>query len=246
MLRLRRGNLKRGAGLEEWFALPRCAKMTAATGPTGPTGATGAEGPTGPTGPTGATGAEGPTGPTGPTGATGAEGPTGPTGPTGATGAEGPTGPTGPTGATGPTGPAEGLAAYGGEYNTDQRVLSLEASTPTVVPLPLTMPAKGVEYTTPNTVTITEAGDYEINYLINVFSSAGADITVAVRQDGVNVPATVTGRTMAAGAVTPINGSAFVTVPDGAELTLVVAAQNAVDLTFISGVNASLSVKKIN
>jgi len=108
------------------------------------------------------------------------------------------------------------------------------------------MAAQGVSYAAPNSITIDEAGDYELSYQVNLYSSAGTDVTFAVQQNGEDLPETVTGRTMGAGAVTPINDSVIVSLPAGAELSLRVTSPNAVDLTFISGLNASLTAKKLS
>lgn len=108
------------------------------------------------------------------------------------------------------------------------------------------MPGDGVTYDTENSITIARAGDYDLSYMINIYASAGTDMTFEVQQNGTPIPATVTGRTMAAGAVTPISGNTIVSLPAGAVLSLAVEAPNAVDLTFIRGVNASLTVKKID
>ena len=122
----------------------------------------------------------------------------------------------------------------------------MPADTPTTIPLPQTTAAQGVSYTTPNSITIDEAGDYELSYQVNLYSSAGTDVTFAVQQNGSDLPETVTGRTMGAGAVTPINDSVIVSLPAGAEMSLRVTSPNAVDLTFISGLNASLTAKKLS
>lgn len=166
-------------------------------GPIGPAGSNGATGPSGPTGasayqvaltngfvgteeqwllslqgPTGAAGADGSTGPTGP------EGPIGPTGPAGTEGVTGPTGPIGSTGPTGPTGPTGVIASAYGTLMTELGVLTL---TPVSITLPLvnqSPSSAGLDYTTPDTITITEDGVYRIN--VDVTGSFSTDGTVSV------------------------------------------------------------------
>ena len=214
--------------------------------PQGPTGPTGAAGIAGVTGPTGATGPTGPTGAAGIDGVTGPTGATGPTGPTGATGIDGVTGPTGATGPTGPTGPANGLRAYGGKYSNTPQTLNLTIGTPTVIPLANTMPNLNTTYTPANSITVTEAGDYEINYFSNATATVGAAVTQAVRSNGTNIASTVITRTLSAGVGSIYSGSVIVNLPAGAVIDMVISALIAVGVTLGNGVNATLTVKKIN
>lgn len=226
---------------------------TGATGPQGPIGPMGPQGPVGATGATGATGAIGPQGPiglTGATGATGATGPQGPAGPAGAIGPQGPAGPvgaTGATGATGPQGPAgeNGLASYGGLYSTSTSTLAL---TPTnlIVTLGSGMPAKNVVYGT-NTITVQNAGDYELNYGIIGSTDPAATITLAVAQNGTAIPSSIRTRVFDQAQNISHTGSVIVTLAAGDDLTLVISS--SVDNTTYTpndNVNAYLSVKQLN
>ena len=141
-------------------------RLTGITGPAGPTGPTGPRGDTGPIGPTGATGVRGYRG------ATGADGVTGPTGATGADGIAGPTGATGATGPIGPTGIAD-LNAYGGLYSTTPQTLNLTVGGTTQLPITTQMPLKNVTNAPANSLTVVNAGVYEINYYSNVSAALG-------------------------------------------------------------------------
>ncbi len=224
-----------------------------AMGPTGPTGATGANGvagPIGPTGPTGAAGAAGPTGATGPTGANGVTGPTGATGATGANGIAGPIGPTGPTGATGATGPtgpeSEGLAAYGGKYNTTPQTLNLTLGGTTVVPLPEAMPLSDVTYTPANSITVAETGIYEINYSSTLSAALGTAVTLAVRSNGTIIPSTAISRVLSVGVGSLYSGSTIINLTAGDVIDMALSALLAVGITLGNGVSATLTVKKLN
>jgi len=209
--------------------------------PQGPTGATGATGATGPQG------LQGITGPTGP--ASTVEGPTGPTGPTGPQGLQGLIGATGPTGLTGPTGatgPANGLNAYGGKYNDTPQTLNLIVGTPTQVPLANSLPNLNTTYTPANSITVTQAGNYEINFFSNVTAAVATALTQAVRSNGTNIPSTIITRTLSVGVGSIYSGSVVVSLPAGAVIDMAVSALLAVGVTLGSGVNASLSVKKLN
>ena len=208
--------------------------MDGATGAVGPAGPMGPTGPTGPAGPTGATGAEGPTGPIGPTG---------PTGATGATGAEGPTGPIGPTG---PTGPAAGLAAYGGLYSTAPQTLNLTIGGTTQIPLPSNAPSAGVTYTPANSITVATAGTYEINYNTTLTAALATTVTFAVRVNGTDVPSATISRALSVGTSSLFNGSTVVALTAGSVVDMALSALLAVGITLGSGLNALLSIKKLD
>ena len=157
--------------------------VTGATGPVGPQGPQGAQGVTGPTGPVGPTGPQGPQGLQGLQGVQGVTGPQGETGATGATGPQGAIGPTGPTGPAGPTGAAgTGLIAYGGLYGTTTDAVAL-TTTPVALPLGTQMPSSNLTYGT-NSVTVTDAGTYELAYGVRGSMSDGSSLTVSVGQNG--------------------------------------------------------------
>ena len=215
--------------------------------PTGATGGTvGPTWPTGPTGPTGATGATGPQGLVGPTGTTGATGPQGLVGPTGATGATGPQGLIGPTGATGATGPAAGLNAYGGKYNTTSQTISLTIGSATQIPLTESMPNLNTTYTPANSITVAQAGTYEINYYSNMTAAVATTVTMAVRNNGANIPSTVISRALSVGVGSIYSGSTIITLAAGAVIDLAMSALLAVGVTLGTGLNASLTLKKLN
>ena len=214
-----------------------------ATGPTGPTGLTGPTGPTGLTGATGPTGLTGPTGPTGLTGTTGPTGATGLTGPTGPTGATGLTGTTGPTGATGPAG--TGLDAYGGRYSTIDQTFTTTTGTPTQIELANVMPSLDIDITTnPNALTITDAGDYELTYNALAEVDNAGNLTLAIRNNGTNIPGTVQTLTLTANESESFGGSIVVTLTAGSIIDL--ALTSTVDTTDGTVNQASLTAKKIN
>jgi len=245
------------------FTIPRGA--TGPIGSTGPTGATGSTGPTGPqglqgiqgvTGPTGATGSTGPIGlqglqgiqgVTGPTGATGSTGPTGPQGLQGLQGIQGVPGPTGATGSTGPTGPAgesnPGLDAYGGKFNDSTQAMSLTAGNPVQIQIPSDMPINNVQYTPTNSITINEAGDYEINYSVNITSTNSATIALAVRNNSTEINSTTLLNILNDGENAIYSGSVIVTLAVG---DIIDMATTSVEAATGSINNATLSVKKLN
>lgn len=166
--------------------------------------------------------------------------------PQGVTGPTGPQGLQGITGPTGATGPANGLKAYGGRYSNTATTLNLTIGSQTQIPLANTMPNLNTTYTTANTITVNEAGTYEINYYSNMTIAAATTVTMSIRNNGVNIPATVISRTLSANVGSIYSGSVIVTLTSGANIDMAMSALLAVGVTLGTGVNATLSVKKLN
>lgn len=220
-------------------------------GPQGPQGAQGVTGPTGPVGPQGPQGLQGVQGVTGPQGETGATGPVGPqglqgaTGATGATGPQGAIGPTGPTGPAGPTGAAgTGLIAYGGLYGTTTDVVAL-TTTPVALPLGTQMPSSNLTYGT-NSVTVTDAGTYELAYGVRGSMSDGSSLTVSVGQNGTAIAATTITDALTSGTPSSVHGQTIVTLSAGDVLTLLASDSGSATWTPGSGANTYLTVKKLD
>ena len=192
------------------------------------------------------TGTVGPTGPTGPQGLAGAVGATGPTGPTGATGPQGLAGAVGATGPIGPTGATGGISAYGGKYNDTAQSISLTIGSQSQIPLPNSMPNLNTTYTPANSITVAQAGTYEINYYSNMTATVATTVTMAIRNNGTNIPSTVISRALSVGVGSIYSGSVIVTLAAGAVIDMAMSALLAVGVTLGTGVNATLSVKKIS
>lgn len=230
---------------------------TGAIGPQGPQGAQGVTGPTGPVGPTGPQGpqglqglqgVQGVTGPQGETGATGPVGPQGIQGATGATGATGPQGAIGPTGPTGPAGPAgaagTGLIAYGGLYGTTTDAVAL-TTTPVALPLGTQMPSSNLTYGT-NSVTVTDAGTYELAYGVRGSMFDGSSLTVSVGQNGTAIASTTITDALTSGTPSSVHGQTIVTLSAGDVLTLLASDSGSATWTPGSGANTYLTVKKLD
>lgn len=151
-----------------------------------------------------------------------------------------------PQGPTGPTGPSAGLAAYGGKYNTTNQTLNLGIGTQTQIPLPSNMPNLNTTYTPTNSITVAQAGTYEINYYSNISVALGTTVTLAVRKNGTNIPDTVINRVLSVGVGSIYSGSVIVTLDAGDVIDMAISALLAVGVTLGTGVNSTLSVKKLN
>jgi hypothetical protein len=165
----------------------------------------------------------GPTGPRGPTG------PTGNRGPTGEMGRRGLVGPRGATGATGPTGYL--TQAYGGKMNAGAGTINLSGDTRTVVTLNENLPYKTVDLSTANTITITTAGDYMLQYTLSGLANGTADLTAGVTKNGTPILLMNQVISLSAGEKFTIAASGIVKLAAKDQLRLTLSAGNIV-ITF--------------
>jgi len=108
------------------------------------------------------------------------------------------------------------------------------------------MTVKQATYTPTNSITITEDGVYDISYSTNVSAAIATTLTVAVRQNGVNIPEATISRALAVGVNSLFSGEVIVTLVAGAVIDMAVSALLAVGVTLGSGVNATLTLKKLD
>ena len=108
------------------------------------------------------------------------------------------------------------------------------------------MPNLNTTYTPANSITVTQSGTYEINYYSNMTAAVATTITMAIRNNGTNIPATVISRALSINVGSIYSGSVIVTLPAGAVIDMAMSALLAVGVTLGTGVNATLSVKKLN
>ncbi len=151
----------------------------------------------------------------------------------------------GVTGATGATGTAD-LNAYGGLYSTTPQTLNLTIGGTTQLPIASTMPLKNVTYTPANSITVTNAGVYEINYYTNVSAALGTTVTLAVRRNGTDIPQATLSRVLSVGVGSLYNGSFIITLSAGDVIDMAISALLAVGVTLGGGVNTTLTVKQIS
>ena len=151
-----------------------------------------------------------------------------------------------PQGPTGPIGPANGLSAYGGKYNNTTQTLNIILGAATQIPLANNMPNLNTTYTPTNSITINQAGTYEINYFSNISAALATTVTQAVRLNGTNIPSTIISRALSVGVGSIYSGSIIVTLAAGDVIDMAISALLAVGITLGTGVNATLIIKKIN
>ena len=101
-------------------------------------------------------------------------------------------------------------------------------------------------YTPANSITVTGPGTYEINYSTTLTAAVATTITLAVRINGTNIPSATISRLLSVGTSSLFNGSTVVTLAAGDVIDMALSALLAVGITLGSGVNATLTVKKLD
>lgn len=122
----------------------------------------------------------------------------------------------------------------------------MTAGTPTQVALATAMPGSGVTNTPANSITVPEAGTYEVSYNAALTSANAGDVTLSVRENGTNIASTPITKTMTAGESSLFSGNSVVTLAANDVLDLAVTSTAAGDVTLGGGVNAMLTVKRLN
>jgi len=149
----------------------------------------------------------------------------------------------GPTGATGPN---FGLAAYGGRYSDAPQTINLTLGGTSQVGLPTVMPVNNITTATANTLTLTQAGTYKIDYFLNASVAIGTTLTMSIRANGTDIPGTIISRLLSVGVSSLYSGSIIVTLAAGTNIDMALSALLAVGVTLGTGTNASLTVTKIS
>lgn len=97
-----------------------------------------------------------------------------------------------------------------------------------------------------NSITVPEAGTYEVSYSATVAPTNASDVTVSVRQNNTDIASTPITKTMTAGESSLFSGNTVVTLSANDVLDLAVTSNTAGDVSLGSGVNAMLTVKRLN
>lgn len=159
----------------------------------------------------------------------------------------GPTGPSGATGATGPTGPAgaQEKIDFGRKYNTSVDTIALEANIPQNISLGSTGPTSGITTATQNTLTITTAGTYKVDYFFSGSSSADTDLSVEVKQNANPIGSTTISKDVTQDENVDFIGSTINTFNNGDEIGLQIKSTVIANISPASGTNAYLNIVKI-
>lgn len=108
------------------------------------------------------------------------------------------------------------------------------------------MPSADVTYTPVDRITVTTAGVYEINYSTTVSVAVGTTLTLVVRQNGDAIPSATILRVLSVGVSSLFSGSVILTLAAGDEIDMALSALLALGVILGSGVNATLTIKKLD
>jgi hypothetical protein len=145
-----------------------------------------------------------------------------------------------------PQGAANGLNAYGGRFSTTGQSLSVLIGSATTIPLGSSTASSNVTLST-NSITITNAGIYEVEYYLQGSVTLALGLAVGVQKNGGTVTTLSQTQAVAVGVQTIFQQRSIISLVVGDVLTLGVSASLAATLNTSSGsVNAYLSVKKLN
>ncbi len=175
--------------------------------------------------------------------------PRGEVGPTGPKGEQGPQGIPGPQGPKGEQGSSSGtLNAYGGKFNNITTSLTSSGLENWIqVPLSTTMTNINLKESSENNVILEQDGVYEINYFINISVNKQTSLTLIVRSNNINIPTSVITKQVLPGNETMWIGSFITDLKADDKIDMAISTnQENVIITFGSGTNASLTVKKID
>ena len=149
--------------------------------------------------------------------------------------------PRGDTGAAGTTTPA-----YANIYSTSQTVVNLTAATATTVTLATVGVSNNVNTATANKLTITNAGDYKIEYFLAGSPSVSGTLTLDVRKNGVTIDGSSVSASATANEAIPLQGTIISTLSANDILELDVASSVNANFTPSDGTNAYLIITKLN
>ena len=137
------------------------------------------------------------------------------------------------------------MSAFGGLYNNTPQTITLGIGTASQIPLPTAMPLSNIT-SAANSLTIAQTGVYEINYFSLVSVALGTTLTFAVRRNGTDIPDATISRLLSINVGSAFSGSIIISLTAGDVIDMAVSALISVGVTLGSGVNATLSVKKIS
>lgn len=141
----------------------------------------------------------------------------------------------------------EGLGAYGGLASIASQTLNLPEGTAVVIPMDTELPAQDVTYTPANSITIAEAGTYELTYMLaNADADEAGSLAMFVRRNGNEVAESAVTTTTTVGESVFLQGMTVQELAAGDVLDLALFATGPITLTLTNDLSATLIVKKLN
>lgn len=148
---------------------------------------------------------------------------------------------------TGPTGPAgtATVSVFGRKYDNATNTLNLQENISQAIPLGSTGPSSLVTTGTQNALTITESGNYKVDYFFSGATSANANITVEVNQNTTPIGSTTIVKDTTANVETDFVGSSINSFAAGDNISLSIDSTSTVTVSPASGTNAYLNIYKL-
>ncbi len=149
--------------------------------------------------------------------------------------------PRGDTGASGTSTPA-----YANLYSTSQAIVNLTAATATAITLATIGVNNNVDTATANKLTITNPGDYKIEYFLSGSPSANSTLTLDVRKNGTAIDGSSISASATANEAIPLQGTILTTLNANDIIELDVASSVTANFTPSDNTNAYLIITKLN
>ena len=144
---------------------------------------------------------------------------------------------------TGPSGVAN--SAFGRKYDNSESTITLEANIANTVPLGSTGPTSNVTTGTQNALTITEAGNYKVDYYFSGSSSDNANVTVEIKQNTTPIGSTTITKDVTANQEVDFVGSSINAFAAGDNISIGIESDTAVTVTPAAGTGAYLNIVKL-
>ncbi len=137
-------------------------------------------------------------------------------------------------------------AAYANLYSTSNTALNLTAATPSNVPLATVGISNNVTTSTANKLTITNTGDYKIDYLFSGAPGVAATLTLNVKNNGNTVAGSSISESATANETVNLQGTVLATLNANDVINLDISSQVEATVTPSDGTNAYLVITKLN
>ncbi len=150
-------------------------------------------------------------------------------------------GPTGPRGAPG-TSP---VSVFGRKFDDSVQNINLLPDTSFVIPISNNGDSSLINIDVENTLTITQDGNYKIDYFFSGISHENANITVEVKQNDEVINGTSIVRDTIADATTDFVGSTIAFLSAGDNISISITSTSTVTISPVIGTNAYLNIYRL-
>ena len=142
-------------------------------------------------------------------------------------------------------GPADAAAAYGGRINNIVDFLPLTGGQAQQLAFNATLPSLNTDYGE-NSIIVKQAGIYKIDYTLVGTSDIATVLTIAVRQNGNNIPTAMQSLLLQADVEDSFAGSTIAYLAQDTVLDMSVALFQSGELMLSQGANTSLVIVRLS